>query len=86
MLVGASGGSSEGDRRSWYLWAVWLAGLSCSLQRFVPLLTPWVLRELPFLGPSSRKHPGPGSVFVCRQGGLCQPWLGTLVLCSHKLS
>lgn len=22
---------------------------------------------------SSRKHPGPGSGFVCHQGGLCQP-------------
>lgn len=58
-MVGAPGGSSEGDRRSWYLWAAWLAGLSCSLPRFGPLLTPWVLRELPFLVPLLQAPCGP---------------------------
>lgn len=44
--------------------------------------SPLVLRELPFLVP--RKHPGPGSVFVCLVGSLSQQEL--LVLCTHKLS
>ena len=39
-----------------------------------------------FSGPLLRKHPGPGSVFLCRQGGLCQLWLGTLVLTQALLT
>ena len=85
-MVGAPGGSSEGDRRSWYLWAAWLAGLSCSLPRFGPLLTPWVLRELPFLVPLLQEAPRPWQcVCVSPRGSLSAVAWDTCVVHTQAL-
>ena len=84
--MGAPGGSSEGDRRSWYLWVAWLAGLSCSLPRFGPLLTPWVLRELPFLVPLLQEAPRPWQcVCVSPKGSLSAVAQDTCVVHTQAL-
>ena len=88
--MGAPGDSSEGDGRPWHLWAAWLGGLSCHCTvpppHSGPLLVPWVLRELPFLVSLPEAPPRPSQWVCVSPRGLCQPWLRTLVLCTHKPS
>lgn len=61
----------EGDRRSWYLWVAWLAGLSCSLPRFGPLPHPLGPEGAAFSGPLLQEAPRPWQcVCVSPKGSL----------------